>query len=43
MTPDSSTAIAASSSTDIPPPPNSRSALPKEYDFFKVEIGRAHV
>jgi glutamate dehydrogenase (NAD(P)+) len=27
---------ASAGATDIPPPPNSRSALPKEYDFFKV-------
>ena len=26
----------SSAAADIPPPPNSRSTLPKEYDFFKV-------
>jgi glutamate dehydrogenase (NAD(P)+) len=31
-----STAPASAGGTDIPPPPASRSALPKEYDFFKV-------
>ena len=32
----SAPASAASGATDIPPPPNSRTSLPKEYDFFKV-------